>query len=273
MSNHTYLVRTKSQFTQSSNHPLTISFFPATVETLYHAVAMLSCRSQSLQESSPSSASFVRQSLSAAKVTSIVGDEYHNQLSLLPMVPYAVSLSLRVCYRDLRLSKAPMLRTRSRKQLLRNCTILRELGEIFWSAVVMVELAEKTICEMDKVYSTISSAQQHQTANEATETTRTDKAVSNVENSDTTDQNNPWKQRSNGRDVNEPNAGPETDFNGTQNVLAQNYDFSTFGAEIFDNLPYLDVFEHFDPNFGLEAIDATLGDNINPSFPVSLVDF
>jgi hypothetical protein len=189
------------------------------------------------------------------------------------MVPYAVSLSLRVCYRDLRLSKAPMLRTRARKQLLRNCTILRELGEIFWSAVVMVELAEKTICEMAKVYSTIASAQKHQTANEATETTRTDEAVSNVENSDTTDQNNPWKQRPNGRDVNEPNAGPETDSNGTQNVLAQNYGFSTFGAEIFDNLPYLDVFEYFDPNFGLGAIDATLGDNINPSFPVSLVDF
>jgi hypothetical protein len=235
---------------------------------------MLSCRSQSLQESSPSSASFVRQSLSAAKVTSIVGDEYHNQLSLLPMVPYAVSLSLRVCYRDLRLSKAPMLRTRARKQLLRNCTILRELGEIFWSAVVMVELAEKTICEMDKVYSTIASAQQRQTANEATVTTRTDEeAVPNVENSDATDQINPWKQPSDGRDINEPNAGPETDFSGTQNVLAQDYDFSTFGAEIFDNLPYLDVFEHFDPNFGLGAIDAILGDNINPSFPVSLVDF
>jgi hypothetical protein len=234
---------------------------------------MLSCRSQSLQESSPSSASFVRQSLSAAKVTSIVGDEYHNQLSLLPMVPYAVSLSLRVCYRDLRLSKAPMLRTRARKQLLRNCTILRELGEIFWSAVVMVELAEKTICEMDKVYSTIASAQQHHTANEAIVTAHTDEAVPNVENGDTVDQTSPWKQPPNGRDANEPNTGPETNFGGIQNALAQDYDFSTFGAEIFDNLPYLDVFEHFDPNFGLGAIDATLGDNINPSFPVSLVDF
>jgi hypothetical protein len=234
---------------------------------------MLSCRSQSLQESNPSSASCVRQSLSAAKVTSIVGDEYHNQLSLLPMVPYAVSLSLRVCYRDLRLSKAPMLRTRARKQLLRNCTILRELGEIFWSAVVMVELAEKTICEMDKVYSTMASAQQHETNNEATVTTRTDEAVSNIENGGATDQNSPWKQPSNGRDINGPNAGAETDFNGTQNIWPQNYDFNTFDAEIFDSLPDLDVFEHFDPSFGLGAIDATLGDNINLSFPVSLVDF
>src|SRR5947209_4918888 len=112
------------------------SFLQATIETLYHAVAMLSCRSQSLQEPPRSSASYVRQSLSAARVTTIVGEEFHGQLSLLPIVPYAVSLSLRISYRDLRLSKAPIFRTRARRQLLANCAILRELGNIFWSATV-----------------------------------------------------------------------------------------------------------------------------------------
>lgn len=61
----------------------------ATIEVLYHAVAMLTCRSQSLKEPLRSSASYVRQSLSASAIVNIVGTEFKGQLSMLPIVPYA----------------------------------------------------------------------------------------------------------------------------------------------------------------------------------------
>ncbi|KAJ9635446.1 hypothetical protein H2199_008449 [Coniosporium tulheliwenetii] len=236
----------------------------ATIETLYHAVAILSCRSQSLQEPSRSSASYVRQSLSAAKVTSIVGEEFHGQLSLLPIVPYAVSLSLRVAYRDLRLSKTPMFRTRARKLLLANCSVLRELGDMFWSAVVMADLAEQTIREMDKAFSSVVNAQ-HQEA--VGESATNGGSGGNVRISDAT-----RVVPSNGDD-NTANASNLPNLEDSRTSFPYDYDTYTFDPSLFDTMPDLNIFEHFDPDFDLGAIDAALGDNINPSFPMSLLDF
>lgn len=86
----------------------------------------------------------------------MVGNECYKQLVLLPFVPYAVSLSLSVVYRDLRHSKIPMHRARSRKALEANCRILESLGEIFWSAAAMANMGNLTLKELDRVYSTVS---------------------------------------------------------------------------------------------------------------------
>jgi hypothetical protein len=234
---------------------------------------MLSCRSQSLQERERSSASYVRQSLSAARVTSVVGDEFHGQLSLLPFVPYAVSLSLRISYRDLRLSKAPIFRARARRQLLANCAILRELGDIFSSAAVMVNLAEQTVREMDKVCSSMIGAYQQE-------------ATHKPKNSDISfSKEGATNKLSIPSNVSVSNAqsyegGPQLGHTDNVSVSGRTetlfpfcYDPDTFDPSIFDNMPDLDVFEHFNPDFDLGAIDAALGDDINPSFPMDTPRF
>jgi hypothetical protein len=124
--------------------------FTATIEVLYHAVAILSCRLITPEGVSQSSESNLRQSLSVSRVTSIVGDEFHNELSSFPIIPYAVALSLRVSYHNLQRSKVPILQARARKQLVSNCIILRELGEVFVYASLMANLGEYLVSEADK---------------------------------------------------------------------------------------------------------------------------
>lgn len=193
-----------------------------------------------------------------------MGEEFHGQLSLLPIVPYAVSLSLRVAYRDLRLSKTPMFRTRARKLLLANCSVLRELGDMFWSAVVMADLAEQTIREMDKAFSSVVNAQ-HQEA--VGESATNGGSGGNVRISDAT-----RVVPSNGDD-NTANASNLPNLEDSRTSFPYDYDTYTFDPSLFDTMPDLNIFEHFDPDFDLGAIDAALGDNINPSFPMSLLDF
>ncbi|CRG86726.1 hypothetical protein PISL3812_03737 [Talaromyces islandicus] len=126
------------------------SRFLATAEILYHSVAMLSCRVKSLHEPATSSAAFLRQSLSAIKATSLVSEGLDTFLSNLPFIPYAISLSLRVAYRDLRTSRSPMLRERAKAQLLANSRILHRLGGKFGSVTALANMAEQSIHKMDR---------------------------------------------------------------------------------------------------------------------------
>lgn len=126
---------------------------------MYHAVAILSCRSRSFEEPQRSSTSYIRQSLSAAQIISIVDQEFRDQLSFFPFVPYAVSLSLSVAYREMRHSKIPMYRARARLKLQNICNILQSLGEIFWSASTLGDMGQATIREMDRVYSAVANSQ------------------------------------------------------------------------------------------------------------------
>ncbi|KIA75364.1 hypothetical protein HK57_00147 [Aspergillus ustus] len=121
----------------------------ATIEVLYNAVAILSCHSTNLHGISRtrSSESHLRQTLSASRVTYIVGEEFREELSLFPFVPYAVALSLRASYHALLQSKAAIFRDRARRQLRANCRILRELGGDFYSASLMADLGERVINE------------------------------------------------------------------------------------------------------------------------------
>jgi hypothetical protein len=229
---------------------------------------MLSCRSQSLQEPLRSSASYVRQSLSAAKVISIVGEEFRDQLSLLPVVPYAVSLSLRLSYRDLRLSKTPIFRNRARRQVIANCSLLRELGDVFGSAVIIANLAEQTIREMDRVCSLMSNAQRREGPNESNVNGNFNR---NGENVDATRNIDLWQPISTSNiDALDNNA--QSIMHASPSLSELDYDLSTFDPSVLDNMPDMDVFEHFGSDFNLEAVDAALGDNLY-SFPMEFTDF
>ena len=126
----------------------------ATIETLYHAVSMLSCRPRSFNTKILSSASRSRRDLSAERVTSLVLDEQVGQLTYFPFVPYAVSLSLSVAYSEMRHTKVPMLRARARDKLQINCDLLERLGEIFYLAGLMSDMGKSTLDEYDRIYLT-----------------------------------------------------------------------------------------------------------------------
>ena len=71
-------------------------------------------------------------------------------------MPYAVSLSLSVAYREMRHNRVPMYRTRAQVDLKTNCRVLEKLGKIFWAASVTAEMGKSTLKEIDKVYSSVT---------------------------------------------------------------------------------------------------------------------
>jgi hypothetical protein len=205
----------------------------------------------------------------------MVGQEFRGQLSLIPVVPYAVSLSLSVAYRELRHSKVPMYRARARSQLQANCVLLQELGEIFWSASAMAEMGEQTVREMDRVVYSMTNPQQQKRVQDQTAPTHTVTSV-----------------QPDGHEGADKQAGMLTSSmegncefidgaigrfpigleNPESNVAIDNGTWK-FDPSFFDNMPDLDVFGHFDPEFDLGAIDAALGSNLDLSFPTNFHGF
>ncbi|EFQ31245.1 fungal specific transcription factor domain-containing protein [Colletotrichum graminicola] len=212
----------------------------ASIELLYHGIAILSCRIPvGSTRSEHLSLAYTRQSLSAIKITAIV-KQFGNSLSHMTFVPYAVSLSLRVAYRELRSSKVPMLTARSRRQFQSTCKVLKELGGMFRSALVMVDLAEQVIQEIDQV---CSNALNEQNVNDSVGTPTA------TRQGDTT-----------------AAEGPETaNAAGVENLPLHSESISGFDASLFEGPAGFDVFEFFDPG-DLNAIDAILGGDAPPGF-------
>lgn len=215
---------------------------------MYHAVAILSCRSQYSQESPRSSAAYVRQTLSAGRVAAIVCEDLDEHISLLPIVPYAVSLSLRVFYRDLRLSKATIFRVRARKQLMLSCNILRKLGNIFASAIVMADLVEEAVQEVDRLHESMLPSQIPGTDQGHTDTGQS-LSVSQ-----------PVPQNSSG--VREQ-VGLRSGWDTLRTSRAHSVDNCLLDPSLFETMPDLDMFAHFATELDLDALDAVLGDGVS----------
>ncbi|KAJ9613289.1 hypothetical protein H2200_003231 [Cladophialophora chaetospira] len=236
----------------------------ATVEVLYHAVAMLSCRFNSLDEPDRSSPASARQNFAASRVIFIVENEFVEDIALMPFVPYAVSLCLRVSYRELRLSKVPLLRARSRRQLLTICALLRRFNT-FASADTMADLAEQTVREMDKVAASMISGRR-QSITDSREPC--DRAADEQPSLATTRGTTRTSARVPYNDTQSNNTSTST-----RNVVVErvspaldNRELSAFDFDLeFADLPDIDLFEHFDPGFKLPAIDAALAQNVDLS--------
>ena len=119
-----------------------------TLESLYHAIVILSCRAPSLtpttQHVTP------RESLSALSIASSVS-ESHDRISHTPFVPYAVSLAMRTAYREMRGSAVPTVRARCFRQLQETCLILGRFTAMYRPAGVLVDIVDGLAREVDRV--------------------------------------------------------------------------------------------------------------------------
>lgn len=234
---------------------------------------MLSCHSKIGEPPNHSSPAYVRQSRSASQVTSIFSQEGWGQLVLLPFVPYAVSLSLRVAYREMRSTKIPLYRGRARAQLQENCTILERLGETFSSASTMAEMGISTLQEMDRVYSAVKESRQRKTQRDrrngaievdinrditpldvANENGLPTPSVCFVCNAKATPGDNQQSLP----------PSPPADWDLTEESFSQ---FDQTNPIESDDMPDFDVFASFDHSFDLEGVDNYLGGNLDLSFP------
>lgn len=55
----------------------------------------------------------------------------------------------------------------------------------------------------------------------------------------------------------------------TQLAAAPTWDHPASDGLVWDNMPDIDIFQHFDPNFNLDAVDAALADDTQPLFPIT----
>ncbi|PKS11174.1 hypothetical protein jhhlp_002935 [Lomentospora prolificans] len=215
----------------------------ATLEVLYHAVVIIACKAPSSPRLSVSSYITAQRSLSSVSITALVED-LGDQLPRFTFVPYAISLSLRVAYRELRASKVPMLRARSYKQLQANCHILGGFSDIFRPALVIVDHVDKLIEEIDKV------GPEQPGANAAGQTPR-----ANTPRPSEVQLGSPCPNTAQG--VTSQNLEPH-DALATPPVLDSSFP---------EGLARADLFDYLDPEFDLGAIDALLGNPTNPYFP------
>ncbi|RYP47163.1 hypothetical protein DL768_006735 [Monosporascus sp. mg162] len=212
------------------------SAFLASLEVFYHSVAILSCRlppgGTVTTGVLPPPATNSRRSLSADRITSIVSQEYNEQLSYMPIIPYGVSLSLSVAYRKMRYSDVSMFRNRGKQDFQKNTRLLKSLGDTFWTAKVMATMAEQVLQEMDKAVASLTS-QDSQPAY-------------------------PLRKA----DIS-PAGGAEPAVAVAEELTHQPYDRGTVDSSFSGVVPDLDIFGHLDPTFDLDAVDAILEGNLD----------
>lgn len=116
------------------------------LEVFYNLVAILACRA-----GDSSTISYQRRAIAASRIQEIAtahGSDLH--IAPLPLVPYAVSLSLTVAYRLLRDSRSATEQKRAQSDLTIRCAVLEKLGVRWSSAAAMAKLGRKALRSLDR---------------------------------------------------------------------------------------------------------------------------
>ena len=108
------------------------------LEICYNIIGILSCRA-----GGPTSRSYNRRIASADQIQKLTTDGRFVHLPPVPLVPYAISLSLTVAYRGLRDSHCDPDKTQS--DLAARCGILENLNKKWWTADAMAKLGRKAL--------------------------------------------------------------------------------------------------------------------------------
>ncbi|KAJ5214807.1 hypothetical protein N7468_010486 [Penicillium chermesinum] len=130
--------------------PTCLILYLGLLELYYHSVAILSCRHKPNDSLDNTRISSIRQGLAAVRVHSIVASEGTGDLPPLPIVPYAVALSMGVAYRQLRSSKLITHSKRAKASLEACCTLLESLSSQWYSAEAMARLGRKALQQTER---------------------------------------------------------------------------------------------------------------------------
>lgn len=249
---------------QSSLIPL----LTATVETLYHSVAMLSHRCNSLQHPDRSSVSYLRANISVPRLITIMRTNFGgSSLSSFPFIPYALSHALRVSYRELRFSRIPLQRSIARDQLLGICDLLGHFTKVYGFVRRLVALAVKTVEEMDRVAASVLQARHD--GREGSAQTMGPTQEEGIHSGSTrhraaASRSGPYPP---GAQVEMPESHNANAAAAERSHMLQipRYDAAQYSAKTFDSVYQIpdmpDLFEHFDPGFNLDAVDYALVQN------------
>ncbi|KAB8290811.1 hypothetical protein EYC80_008448 [Monilinia laxa] len=231
----------------------------ATIEIFYHSISIISHRSHIWAIPNRSSASYLRQSLSTSILSFTTPHELQDQLILFPFVPYAISLSLSIAYREMRHNKLPVHRMRARAHFQASCRLLEGLEDKYWTAANAANMGKKMLREIDRVFSTVSS-ENRTTASEQDTVPNTDHnlAASDQNQSIASTESQIITPNSNTH-MTTPSIAP---ICGAGQV--QDFDPSLFNLNATGDI---DLFSMFDPSFDLDGFDACLEGNLNPGFP------
>jgi hypothetical protein len=187
----------------------------------------------------------------------------------MPFVPYAVSLALSVEYRKMRHSRLPMFRARARAAFKSNCELLRRFGDVFWSARVVAGLGERVLREMERTANSLAN----------NEVAPSMPPPSLLPSQPTVDVDaNPLANLANAAAaarMSEP-VDPSGAAIGTPAAAVDPAAVAALDAldlSLFDAMPDLDVFGHFDPNFNLDAVDDALEANLDIGLPLNWGDW
>lgn len=126
--------------------PLLLLTNEDTLEILYQAVGILSCRTD-MMENQQCGHPNARHALCAREITSMIDEKTDSPPVLLRFVPYAAALSLSVVYRHQHTCVLQTHRARDTKSLSKGVRALRMMGRIFWSAGFIARMAERTFPE------------------------------------------------------------------------------------------------------------------------------
>ncbi|KAI9368938.1 hypothetical protein BJX61DRAFT_536834 [Aspergillus egyptiacus] len=116
----------------------------------YHAISILSARHRPGHHVNGSKPSHTRQGLAAVRVYSLVATECAQNLPPLPIVPYAVALSMGVSYHQFRSSKIITHTDRAKRGLQECCTLLEDLGVRWYAAEAMARLGRKALRQIEE---------------------------------------------------------------------------------------------------------------------------
>ncbi|PFH62591.1 hypothetical protein XA68_12843 [Ophiocordyceps unilateralis] len=218
----------------------------ATIETLYHAVIILSCRlprpgMSPVATTHPSPSANARRSLAAERIARAVSED---QLSAMPFVPYAVSLALSVEYRKMRHSRLPMFRARSMSAFKRNCELLRKFDDSSWNANVVAGLGERVLREMERAATMLTKD---------TGPTMPDTGFSPA---------------SVGAGDDGPRRPADLAMTHATTTSAMSADFS-----LVDAISDEHVFSYIDPSFNLDAVEDALEANLDITLPLNWGDW
>ncbi|KAI9643853.1 hypothetical protein NHQ30_007204 [Ciborinia camelliae] len=190
--------------------------------------------------------------------TAQIGTSSLEQLVLFPFVPYALSLSLSIAYREMRHNKLPVHRMRARGQFQASCRLLEGLEGKYWTAANAANMGKKMLREIDRVFSTVSS-ENKSTAPQQDVNSNTDNNLAvNDHSTSSTSTDNQLVAPTPNTQMTTPSIAP---IYGGQ---MQDVDPSLFNLNATGDI---DLFSMFDPSFDLDSFDACLEGNLNPGFP------